>query len=321
MKIAILLCLVVIATDVNAQDTTPSDSNNDQALTTEATVTGNDDVDESTAIAPMIPFLQDDLRLLVGNVQRPNGMIWFEDHLYTVCNGDWTIYRVDDESGETITYVFGVKNGHSMLMESTDDGFDIWIPDPDSETLWRVNQDRLAPERVLSGLKAPWGIARIDDASLLVSDTRANAIIQISESGEAIAIASELRSPTGIAVDENRIYFANGGSARRGIEWILVEDDGTFSVPKQLVTGLQNTTNIMLGSDGLLYFGYALGTRGVIGRVDPEICLEEGCSGDETEMVVFSDIPAPLSLTLSSDLRMFLHSRFRPEIYWVQLPA
>ena len=84
-------------------------------------------------------------------------MIWFEDHLYTVCNGDWTIYRVDDDSGETITYVFGVKNGHSLLMESTDDGFDIWIPDPDSETLWKVNQDRLAPESVLSGLKAPWG--------------------------------------------------------------------------------------------------------------------------------------------------------------------
>ena len=321
MKIAILLCLVFFATVVNGQGTSPADSNNDQALTTETTVPGNDDVDESTAIAPTTPFLQDDLRLLVGNVQRPNGMIWFEDYLYTVCNGDWTIYRVDDESGETITYVFGVKNGHSLLMESTDDGFDIWIPDPDSETLWKVNQDRLAPESVLSGLKAPWGIARIEDASLLVSDTRANAIIQISESGEAIAIATELRSPTGIAVDENRIYFANGGSARRGIEWILIADDGTFSVPKQLVTGLQNTTNIMIGSDGLLYFGYALGTRGVIGRVDPEMCFEEGCSGDETEMVVFSDLPAPVSLTLSSDLRIFLHSRFRPEIYWVQLPA
>ena len=42
------------------------------------------------------PFLQDDLELLVGNVQRPNGIAWYEGSLFTVCNGDWTIYKIDD---------------------------------------------------------------------------------------------------------------------------------------------------------------------------------------------------------------------------------
>ncbi len=321
MKFAILIFLVVIATVVSAQDSRPSDSNDGETAAVEAAVPGMNDADDSSVVALATPLLQDDLQLLVGNVQRPNAMVWFEDHLYTVCNGDWTIYQIDDQSGDTITYVFGIKNGHSMLMESTDEGFDLWVPDPESETLWKVNQDRLAPESVFDQLAAPWGIARIDEDSLLVSDTKENAIIQVSEAGEATTIASGLRSPTGIAIDGTRIYFANGGSARRGIEWMQVEENGAISPPKPLVNGLQNTTNIILGDDGLLYFGYALGTRAVVGRVDPDHCLEDGCSGDEAEMVVFSDIPAPVSLALSSDLRLFLHSRFRPEIYWAQLPT
>lgn len=321
MKLAILTFLVLIAAVVNAQESTPSDSNDVAAAADETPVPGTIDADDGSAMTLASPLLQDDLQLLVGNVQRPNAMVWFDDHLYTVCNGDWTIYQIDDRSGDTITYVFGIKNGHSMLMERTDEGFDLWVPDPESETLWKVNQDRLAPTSVLDQLAAPWGIARLDENSLLVSDTKENVILQVSEAGEAISIASGLRAPTGIAIDESRIYFANGGSARRGIEWIQIEENGAISQPKPLVKGLQNTTNIILGEDGLLYFGYALGTRAVVGRVDPNSCLEGGCSGVDTEMVVFSDIPAPVTLALSSDLRLFMHSRFRPEVYWAQLPT
>ncbi|MCY4537776.1 MAG: hypothetical protein OXE52_06055 [Chloroflexi bacterium] len=321
MKLAILTFLAVIATVVSAQDTGSPDSNDGEAPTVETAVPGMNDADDGIVVALATPFLQDDLHLLVGNVQRPNAMVWFEDYLYTVCNGDWTIYQIDDRNGDTITYVFGIKNGHSMLMESTEEGFDLWVPDPESETLWKVNQNRLAPVSVFDQLAAPWGIARMDEDSLLVTDTRENAIIQVTEAGEALTIASGLRSPTGIAIDESRIYFANGGSARRGIEWMQIEEDGAISGPKPLVNGLQNTTNIILGDDGLLYFGYALGTRAVVGRINPEHCLEHGCSGDETEMVVFSDIPAPVTLALSPDLRLYLHSRFRPEVYWAQLPT
>ena len=64
-----------------------------------------------------------------------------------------------------------------------------------------------------------------------------------------------------------------------------------------------------------------LGTRGVIGRVDPAQCQDGGCGNQDVEMVVFSDLPAPLAITLSDDMRLFLHSRYRPEFYWVQLPT
>lgn len=266
------------------------------------------------------PFLQGDLELLVGNVQRPNGFVWHDGSLYTICNGDWTIYKIDDLTGDTITFVFGVRDGNTLILEDTEAGFDIWTPDPEVGTLWKVDQKRAAPAAISTELESPWGITRLDSSQFLITDTRVNGIVAVSEDGERSEVHSELRAPTGIVKHGNLVYFANGGSARRGIEYFSVEADGSYSDVKPLVSGLQNTTNLALGSDGKLYFAYALGTRGVIGRIDPTLCHDSGCSGDDVELVVFSDIPAPLAITLSDDLRLFLHSRFRPEIYWLQLP-
>lgn len=267
------------------------------------------------------PFLQGDLELLVGNVQRPNGFVWHDGSLFTICNGDWTIYKIDDRTGDTITFVFGVRDGNTLILEDTEAGFDIWTPDPESGTLWKVDQRRAAPAAITAELESPWGIARLDSSQFLITDTRVNGIVTVGENGERSEVHSELRAPTGIVKHGSRVYFANGGSARRGIEYFSVEADGSYSDIKPLVSGLQNTTNLALGSDGKLYFAYALGTRGIIGRIDPTLCLDSGCSGDDVELVVFSDIPAPLAITLSDDLRLFLHSRFRPEIYWLQLPV
>lgn len=267
--------------------------------------------------SPRLPFLQSDLTLLVGNVQRPNGLVYFDGSLFTVCSGDWTIYKVDAETGDSISFVFGVHDGNSLIAESTEAGFDLFVPDPDSGALWQLDQRRQAPVKVAEELAAPWGITRLDDDVLLVSDTRANAVFAINGDGEQTELVEGLRAPTGIVRHEDRLYIANGGSARRGIEVFDLES-GELN---PLVSGIQNTSNIVLGADDLLYFAYALGTRGVVGRVDPLLCLDDGCNSDDIEPVVFSDVPAPLAITLSDDLRLFLHSRFRPEFYWVQLPA
>src|SRR5690606_9569737 len=92
---------------------------------------------------------------------------------------------------------------------------------------------------------------------------------------------------------------------------------------KPLVTGLQNVTGITLGSDGWLYFAYALGTRGVVGRIDPNACVGNGgCTNDQIEVVVFTELSVPLAgLTLSPDMKLYVHSMFSPDLYWVQLPA
>ena len=267
--------------------------------------------------SPRLPFLQSDLTLLMGNVQRPNGLVYFDGSLFTVCSGDWTIYKVDAETGDSISFVFGVRDGNSLIAESTEAGFDLFVPDPDSGALWQLDQRRQAPVKVAEGLAAPWGITRLDDDVLLVSDTRANAVFAINGGGEQTNLVEGLRAPTGIVRHEDRVYIANGGSARRGIEVFDLESGEL----KPLVSGVQNTSNIVLAADDLLYFAYALGTRGVVGRVDPLLCLDDGCSSDDIEPVVFSDVPAPLAITLSDDLRLFLHSRFRPEFYWVQLPV
>lgn len=311
MRALVLLLVFLIRTPALAQETSPVAEDNSPAAGAAATV---------VSMELEGPFLQDDLELLVGNVQRPNGFVWHDGSLYTICNGDWTIYKIDDQTGDTITFVFGARDGNTLILEDTEAGFDIWVPDPEAGTLWKVDQKRLAPAAVTAELEAPWGITRLDGSQFLITDTRLNGILAVGEDGERSEIQSELRAPTGIARDDDRVYFANGGSARRGIEYFAVEAPGEYSEVKPLVAGVQNTTNLAMGKDGKLYFAYALGTRGVIGRVDPAICLESGCSGDDVELVVFSDIPAPLAITLSDDLRLFLHSRYRPEIYWLQLP-
>lgn len=323
MRLLATMILSALAALSQAQDATPdpqpreagNQAQLDDAGTSPATAT------ESQPTALENPFLQSDLELIVGNVQRPNGLVWFDDTLYTVCNGDWTIYKIDDRSGETVTFVFGVRNGNSLIAESTEAGFDLFVPDPDSGTLWKVDQGRAAPVSVRSDLPAPWGITRLNDDGFLVTDTGANAIISVSVGGERDTIHSELRAPTGIVRDADIVYFANGGSARRGIEFFELSDDESPTEIKPLVSGIQNTTNIIMGADGYLYFSYALGTRGVVGRIEPAQCHENGCSNQDVEMVVFSDIPAPLAIALSADMRLFLHSRYRPEIYWLQLPT
>ncbi len=86
----------------------------------------------------------------------------------------------------------------------------------------------------------------------------------------------------GIVHDDQTLYVANYGSTRRSIEWyslISTLVSGQDAEPTRiivLVSGLQNTTGLQLGSDGKLYFAYALGNRGLVGRVDPQVCLANG---------------------------------------------
>lgn len=267
------------------------------------------------------PFTQQDLNVLVGNVQRPNGIIWLDDYLYVVCNGDWTVYEIESNTGATQTYIFGIRDSHELYAEETENGFNLWIPDFATNRLYRVDQTRSAPTIITSqNLESPWGITAIEE-HFLITNIRANNIVEINREGEIINLIEGFRSPAGITSDEEYVYVVNNGSARRSIEWFKISDLEEETVePKPLVSGLQNTSNITIGVDGQLYFTYALGTRGVVGRINPESCLESGCTNDEVEILIFTDLPAPLAgLTLSPDMRLFIHTIYRPEIYWVQL--
>jgi len=319
-----LLAIPIFAQDVNPTPTlAPSKTPTLEPQPTDTNTDNNNTETEDVITQSLLenPFTQDDLQLLVGNVQRPNGIIWHDGQLYTVCNGDWTLYRIDDTSGSTITFIFGVKNGNSLLLEETEAGFDLWIPDSDSDTLWKVDQNRSAPSSINNQLITPWGIAKASEEKFLITNSKGNSIVEVSKNGVAQPVLNELRSPTGIAIQENYIYFANGGSARRGIEWFEMSENGEYTEPQTLISGLQNTTNVVMAQDNFLYFAYALGTRGIVGRIDPSQCRDGGCTNEDVEIVVFSDIPAPIAgMTLSDDMRLFLHSRYRPEIYWVQLP-
>ncbi len=271
-------------------------------------------------------FLQADLSILSGNVQRPNGMFWHNDMLYTSCNGDWTIYEINGQTGATTTYLYGIRNAHQLHAETLDGELQLWIPDFQTNELVLISQRSI--QKIAGELQGPWGIVAYND-DFLVTNLLANNLVKITREGEVQIIVENLRSPTGVAIDGDVAYIANNGSARRAIEWFdLVQQDALVDASDaasnhSLVSGLQNVTGVVLGVDGKLYFSYALGTRGVVGRLDPVTCRDKGgCTHDEVDIVVYTDLASPIAgLTLSPDLRLYLHTIFSPDIYYIDLPS
>ncbi len=275
---------------------------------------------ESSA-ASFEPRLQSDLNVLTGNVQRPNGLTYLDGMLYISCTGDNTIYETDAVTGSTRTYLWGVMNAHTLFAERDEnDVLTLWIPDYQSNALTRIVRGSL--QTVVRDLETPWGITDLNTESFLVTSLRANSVERIERDGRRQVIIEGLAAPTGIDSDGTYIYVANNGSARRAIEYYALEAlEASESAGRRLVSGIQSPTGIQLASDGNLYFAYSLGTRGVVGRVNPEICRENGgCASDQVEIVLYTDLAVPLAgLTITPDMRLFVHTMFSPEIFWTQL--
>jgi len=272
-----------------------------------------------------LSFTQSDLTVLTGNVQRPNGIAFFDDMLFTACTGDFTVYQIDPETGQTITYAGGVRNTHMLYVEAGDNDLPvIWAPDFQQNQFLRIVRGSV--ESISGGFEGPWGIAYLNEDEFLISNLLGNTMVVASREGETRTILDDLANPTGIVIDDDLIYVGNNGSTRRAVEWYPLDisdsDEPVADAGGTIVSGVQNVTGLALDSDGMLYFAYALGTRGVVGRVDPAVCIEQGgCGNSEVEVVVFTELSAPLAgLTISPDDRLFVHTMFAPDIYWVQLP-
>jgi len=288
----------------------------------EQTVGRVETTDENT-VPVFDPLTQADLTVLTGNVQRPNGITWYEGNLYTACTGDGTVYEINDTTGATLTYIWGINNAHTLFAEADDRGnLNLWIPDYGASTLALIT--RSGVRTVTEDLNGPWGIAPIGD-DFLVTNLLGSDLVRIDREGNVTSIIEGLPAPTGIALDDDYVYIGNNGSTRRAIEFYARPDieAGTVSEVDNhvLVRGIQNVTGLQLGTDGRLYFAYAIGTRGVIGRIDPAACRASGgCNNDQVEVVVFTELNAPIAgLTLTPDMRIYLHTMFEPEILWAQL--
>jgi glucose/arabinose dehydrogenase len=272
----------------------------------------------------MEPFLQSDFKVLTGDVQRPNGIYWYDGYLYTGCAGDYTLYRLHDETGETITYIYGVKNTHSLYVEMDEekDEVVVWAADFQDNQLDRAAQST-GLVAVREGLAAPWGLTpSATDDTFFITEWQSDNLINISRDGKNIrVVASGFADPSGVVATEDRLYVANNASARRAVEWLDLTADASAR-PQALVSGLQNVTNLVMGPDGLLYIAYALGTRGVVGRVDPLACeLGGGCTNVDVELVVWTELPAPLAgLVITPEMRLYVHTQYGSEIYWLDLP-
>ena len=322
-----ITCLLTAALAL-AQNNTPT-----PAPTKTPTETSAGAGEEATPVAtdaagvervPFVPLTQDDLTSLTGNVQRPNGIVWHDGKLYTACTGDGTVYEIDALSGSTMTYIWGIRNAHSLYAENEGTALNLWIPDFQANALNLVTRSGVEP--VVTGLEGPWGIRYVDEERFLVSNILSNTVNLLTRDGENTVALEDLASPTGIDHDGETLFVANNGSTRRSIEYYPLDDvvrGSTDNLPEErlLVSGLQNVTGLELGSDGYLYFAYALGTRGIVGRVEPQTCMENGgCTNEQVEIVIYTELAAPLAgLTISPDMRLYIHTMFSPDLYWAQI--
>lgn len=271
------------------------------------------------------PLAQADLSVLTGNVQKPNGLSWFEGKLYTACTGDGTVYEIDAATGQTAAYIYGIRNAQTLYVERDASGtLTLWVPDYQTNTLNKVT--RRAIETVTRNLNGPWGLSYVDEDHFLLTNMLSNTINLLSREGDNQVLLEGLTAPMGLVHDDATVYVANYGSTRRSIEWydyqaVLSGQADASEAGHVLVSGLQNATGLQLGSDGKLYFAYALGNRGLVGRVDPQVCRENGgCTNDQVEIVLFSDLAAPLAgLTLTPDMRLYVHTMFQPDLYWADI--
>lgn len=309
-----LACTLAVA--VQAQDAVQSPTPAPSKTPTPAPA-----VEADPATAAFEPLTQADLQVLTGNVQRPNGIAFFNNYLYISCSGDQTIYETNSETGQTRTYIWGLENAHSLFVEGDLTDPIVWAPDYLDNSLKRVVRG-VGAEVVAEGLQGPWGMVALDEDRFIVSNMLADDVVIVTREGDVQPFLSDMADPTGLALDGGVVYVANTGSTRRSIEWYDVNAPGSRE-GALLLSGLQNTTGLQLAPDGRLYFAYALGTRGLVGRVDPRQCREQGgCTNADVEIVMYTDLATPLAgLTLTPDMRLFVHTMFQPSIYWAQLPT
>ncbi len=279
----------------------------------------------ATHAAGFEPLTQADLAIITGNVQRPNGITWFENKLYTACTGDATVYEIDDTTGQTRAYIYGLRNAQTLYVENdANQNLTMWVPDYQMNTLTKITRTRI--DTIVRNLNGPWGISYVDEQHFLLTNLLGNTIDLLGRDGSDQVLMEGLSSPMGIVHDDETVYVANYGSTRRSVEWYSLNSVLNGQQPGEgenhvLVSGLQNVTDLQLGSDGNLYFAYALGNRGLVGRVDPKVCQANGgCTNDQVEIVLYSDLIVPLAgLAITPDMRMFVHTMFTPEIYWAQI--
>lgn len=327
--IGLLITLLTLMLMVSTPDARAIESDEMPVLQLQDAPTATPTAGETGAIpnsvATMEPILQTDLKILSGNVQRPNGITFFDGFLYTACAGDFTLYRINADTGETTTYIAGVQNTHSLYVEEGEGGPVVWAADYQRNALSSITTSPRNLENIKEGLGSPWGLAVGANGSFYLTQFAGDDVINVGRDGTLNVVATGFRDPTGIVVEASYIYVGNNGSARRAIEY-FEHAQGDAAITEQdlkpLVSGLQNVTNMLMGPDNWLYFAYSLGTRGVVGRVDPSTCRDKGgCTNADVEIVLWSELSAPLAgLVISPDMRLFVHTMFGSEIYWAQLP-
>ena len=153
-------------------------------------------------------------------MQRPNGIAWFNNKLYTACTGDGTVYEIDDTTGADarLHLRHSRMRKRSTSKQDAQNNLTLWVPDYQANTLTKVT--RSGVETVARNLHGPWGIAYVDEQHFLLTNLLEQYASTCSAAMGTIRFCWKTwRRRWGLFMMIETLYVANYGSTRRSIEW------------------------------------------------------------------------------------------------------
>jgi hypothetical protein len=213
----------------------------------------------SSKVAVFAPLRAADLdpakiQPFVTGLKEPHGLGIVGNELFVSSWGDRAIYRVNLESGE-----------RKLLADELDGAHDM-VQSPDGELVvplfrdGRVVKIRLDDGRVSTlarGLDGPNGITRARTGGYYVTNATGGTLVKIDDDGKVHELASSLKEPAGIVVDnDNIIRLAQFSDPANAL--IQIQDNGHRAT---LGSGLTDAESLVVDAGKNLIIGHTDGGK------------------------------------------------------------
>ncbi len=248
----------------------------------------------------------DALEPVADGFDQPHGLGFFDGKLYVSDWGDDKIYAVDPDTGHKRLLADELGGAHDMVMDG-----DGWIVTPlfEEGRVVRINPDSGEVRELADGLAGPNGIVRARDGNFYVSNNRDGTVIKLTPEGKTRVVATGLKEPAGIVVDNDNIIRV-AQFADRAAAVVQIFDNGKQST---VVEGLADAESLLYDDRKNLLISHT---------VDGHGALTLFTATGERSRVLLTGLPGPLVGPVTDGTYLYLQSAAAGQstVYRIALP-
>lgn len=246
------------------------------------------------------------LQPFVSDVGEPHGLGYYNGTLYV---SDWenkSLSKVTPDTGQKKVLADELDGAHDMVQD--DDGKLVVALYKENRVV-RVDPKSGKVNEVASGLSGPNGIARARNGGYYVTNAVGGTVVKIGTDNAVRTIASGLKEPAGIVVDnDNIIRVAQFADTENAV--VQVQDNGKIST---VVKGLVNAESLLYDSRKNLVISHVVNGRGAL-----SIFFADGTQ----HVVLQTELPGPIVGPVTDGTYLYLESAAKDQhiIYRIPLP-